>query len=295
MPPATRADAYARRFRKVLEYIDAHPDGDLSVGRLSGVACTSKHHFHRQFSGHFGIGLHGYVRLARIRRASYQLAFRRGRRIIDVALSNGYESHEAFSRAFKEAVGQTPSEFRERPSWGSWHALAQQFVDLRSPHMEREYRAEDVQIVRFEETRVAAYEHRGDPKAIGDSVREFIEWRTRNNLPPRVSATYNILHDDPDGVPPGDFRLDICAATDRDVAENPQGVVAKAIPAGRCALLRHVGPEDGLGEALRYLYAEWLPASGEEPRDFPPYLRRVRSFPDVPEREAVIDIFLPLR
>jgi AraC family transcriptional regulator len=44
-----------------------------------------------------------------------------------------------------------------------------------------------------------------------------------------------------------------------------------------------------------YLYAEWLPNSGEELRDYPLYFQRIRFFPDVPEHEAVTDIFLPLR
>ena len=57
-------------------------------------------------------------------------------------------------------------------------------------------------------------------------------------------------------------------------------MLEKTIPGGRCAVVRHVGSDDTLGEAVRYLYATWLPASGEEPRDFPLYLQRVRFFPD---------------
>ena len=161
--------------------------------------------------------------------------------------------------------------------------------------MKTEHRAEDVQIVSFPDTRVAVLEHRGDPSQIGSSVRRFIEWRRENHLPPGASATFNILYGDPATTPPAEYRCDLCAATDRGVAENPFGVVEKTIPGGRCAVLRHVGSDDTLGEALRYLYAGWLPASGEEPRDFPPYLQRVRFFPDVPEHEAVVDLFLPLQ
>ena len=105
---AGTADAYRIRFRKVLAHIDAHLDDDLTVDRLSGVAAFSKYHFHRQFSELFGIGVYRYVQLVRLKRASYQLAFRDQHRIIDIALASGYESHEAFSRAFKKTVGQTP-------------------------------------------------------------------------------------------------------------------------------------------------------------------------------------------
>jgi AraC family transcriptional regulator len=297
------ADAYRIRLRKVLEHIDAHLDGDLTVERLSGVAAFSKFHFHRQFSELFGMGVHRYVQLVRLKRASYQLAFRdgigigtqaSGGRILDVALASGYESHEAFSRAFKKAVGQTPSEFRDQPQWDLWHALYQPMNDLRIAHMKPDYRAEDVKIVKFEETRVAVLEHRGDPARLEDSVRKFIEWRKLVRLPPKVSATFNLLYDDPAETPPADFRFDLCAATDRDVSGNAFGIVARTIPGGRCAVLRHTGSDDTLSQAVRYLYATWLPASGEEPREFPLYLQRIRFFPDVPEHEAVTDVFLPL-
>lgn len=79
------------RFQKVLEYIDQHLDDDLSVEVLSGVAAFLKYHFHRQFSELFGIGVYKYVQLCRLKRTSYQLAFRTDRQVIDVALASGYE------------------------------------------------------------------------------------------------------------------------------------------------------------------------------------------------------------
>jgi AraC family transcriptional regulator len=89
--------------------------------------------------------------------------------------------------------------------------------------------------------------------------------------------------------------LDICASTDRNVTDNSFGVVEKTIPGGRCAVLRYIGDEANLGESIAYLYSNWLPLSGEEPRDFPLFLQRVKFFPDVPEHEAIIDVFLPLK
>jgi AraC family transcriptional regulator len=161
--------------------------------------------------------------------------------------------------------------------------------------MKKTMRGEQVRIVEVKDTQVAVLVHRGDPALIGDSVRRFIGWRKQVGLHPRSSATFNIFYDGPADAPPEAFRLDLCAATERDVAPNSAGVVAKVIPGGRCAVLRHVGSDDGLGAALAFLYAEWLPQSGEEPRDFPLYCQRVTFFPDVPENEAITDIFLPLR
>jgi len=293
--PLTAADAYHARFRRVLDYVDAHLEGDLSVERLCSVAAFSKFHFHKQFSELYGLGVHKYVQLVRMKRASYQLAFRTQPRIIDVALASGFESHEGFARAFKKTVGQSPIEFRARPEWEPWHATYQRLRQLRSQHMKPNTAAFEVRIVDFPETRVAALTHRGPAHSVEDSIAKFIAWRKENRLPPKVSATFNIHYDDPAQTAPENFRLGMCAATDRPVTANSYGVVADIIPGGRCAVLRHVGSDDHLGASIRHLYAEWLPESGEELRDFPLFGQRISFFPDVPEHEACSDLFLPLK
>ena len=161
--------------------------------------------------------------------------------------------------------------------------------------MQPENNAGTVRIINVDDTNVAALEHRGDPGLIGASVSRFIAWRRQNDLPPQRVATFNILHSNLGEGAPENYRIDICAATDRPVTDNESGVVGKTIPGGRCAVLRHIGSDDALGEAIRYLCAEWLPESGEQRRKFPMYLQRVKFFPEVPESEAVTDVFLPLR
>ncbi|GLQ51300.1 GyrI-like domain-containing protein [Dyella flava] len=291
----TSTDAYRARFQKVLAYIDTHLSEDLSLDRLSNVAAFSKHHFLRQFSALFGIGVYQYVQRSRLKRASHQLAFREDQPVIDIALNSGYENPESFSRAFKKAIGQTPSEFRKQPQWVPWQAAYQSLAELRTQHMPSQPQIHDVRVIDVQETPIAVLEHRGDPHMLGDSIRRFIEWRKQNHLPPSKNATFNILYDDPNEVAPADYRFDLCVATNQDITDNPFGIVRKTIPAGRCAVLRHIGSDDTLHQSIIYLYSAWLPQSGEEPGGFPLYLQRVRFFPDVSEHEAVVDIFLPIK
>ncbi|MET0412437.1 MAG: AraC family transcriptional regulator [Polyangiaceae bacterium] len=291
----TALDAYRARLRRVLEHIEQDLEADLSVERLSAVAAFSKFHFHRQFSELFGLSVGRYVQLLRLKRASYQLVFRPELRVIEVALASGYDSHEAFSRAFKKAFGQTPSEFREQPAWHPWLETYQPMSELRSSHMTNDHDPEDVRIIDFAPLRVAVLEHRGDPRRLFETIRSFVEWRKQNGLRKDRSRTFNILYDDPFETQAARFRFDLCAAIEGEVPDNTLGVYERTIPGGRCATLRHVGSDDTLGESVRYLYGTWLPASGEEVRDFPLYLERVRFFPDVPENEAVLDLYLPLR
>ena len=64
---------YQARMRRVLDYIDRHLDSDLDLETVSGVAAFSKFHFHRQFTATFGLSVHRYVQLARMKRASHRL------------------------------------------------------------------------------------------------------------------------------------------------------------------------------------------------------------------------------
>jgi AraC family transcriptional regulator len=241
-----------------------------------------------------GITVFKYVQVARFKRAAYKLAFRDDS-VISVALDCGYEGPEAFARAFKKRVGCAPSDVKKHPELALCQPAYQPAQTARRVLMSLDANSWQVEIINFPETRVAVLEHRGDPALLGASIRKFIEWRRREKLPPSQSDTFNILYDNPAETPPERFRLDLCAATDKVLAPNDEGVIIKVIPFGRCALLRHVGSEEGFIEALRYIYAEWLPSSGEEPRDFPLFCRRVRFYPDVPEHEAVTEIFLPLK
>jgi AraC family transcriptional regulator len=72
-------------------------------------------------------------------------------------------------------------------------------------------------------------------------------------------------------------------------------VIEKLIPAGRCAVVTHFGSTDMIGKTVHPLYAEWLPSSGEELRDFPCFFHYIQRMPTVSEQEQVTDVYLPLR
>lgn len=281
--------AYDDRLQRVFDYIHQHLDEPLSLDRLSQVANFSKFHFHRQFAAYTGVNVSRYVQLLRLKRASYRLAFGDSLPMIEIALDAGFENPESFSRAFKKVFGQTPSQFRRYPAWHTW---------TERYHFQKRERKQtmDVEIIDFEETRVAALEHRASPSLVNDSVKLFIEWRKSTGLSPVASSdSFGIAYDDPNTTEPERFRFDLCGEVKVPVPENPHGVINKVIPAGRCARLRHLGSHVGLGEAAYYLYREWLPDSGEELRDFPLFFLYHNLITDTPEHELVTDLLLPLK
>jgi len=283
------AKSYAARFRRVLDFIDMHLDEALTVERLGQVAHFSKFHFHRQFSEYVGMTPSRYILQARLRRASYRLAFNPLEPITDIALQAGYERPESFSRAFKDSFGQSPSAFRDKPDWATWSA---QFSWI-SP---KEIDAMQVRIVTTEPTMVAVLEHRGDPALLNGSVQKFIAWRKESGLSPvNSSQTYGIAYDDPSSTPAESFRFDICGTISAAVTANHHGVITKTIPGGRCAVVRHQGSPDHIGGSVYHLYRNWLPHSGEELRDFPVYFHYLNLKTDTPEHELQTDVHLPLK
>lgn len=286
---------YHARMQRVLDHIDRHLDDDLDLDAMSGVAAFSKFHFHRQFTATFGLSVHRYVQLARMKRASYRLVYRDAQSITEIAMDAGYDAPDAFARAFRQRIGQSPSSFRKAPDWEPWLTAFGPLNNARSKLMQTTYTPDDVTIRGVAPTPVAIMEHRGDPVTIGATIQRFIAWRKATGLSPTVSPTFNVFHSAPRTTPPAEYRMDLCVGTDRPIEANGERIEAGTIPGGRCAVLRVVGNTDNLELAALYLYRDWLPASGDEARDFPLYCQRVAFFPEVPEHEAVAELFLPLK
>ena len=155
--------------------------------------------------------------------------------------------------------------------------------------------AEQVKVTTFVATRVAAMAHRGDPAGLDDTIQRFVAWRKAAKLPPSTHATFNIVYGGPADTEPAEYRFDICVAIEGRVPSNEYGIVAKTIQGGRCAVLRHVGSDDNLGEAILALYCDWLPQSEEALRAAPLFFHRVSFPPFVAAADAITDIYLPLK
>jgi AraC family transcriptional regulator len=282
------SNAYARRIDRVVDYICSHLQDELTVDLLSDVAGFSKFHFHRQFSEYTGFTVAEFVRLTRLKRAAYLLVFDPERRVVDIAFEAGFGSHEGFSRAFKEAHNQSPSEFRRAPRWDNLNRERRLPAATRSDCV-------TPKIVHFVETRVAVLEHRGPHEGLMGSVARFIQWRkSHRDSPARTCRTFGIVYDDPATTEPQAFRFGICGEITHALTANDAGIIEKSIPAGRCAVARHVGSTDAIGRTVHALYADWLPRSGERLREFPVYFHYIKRMPDVSEHEQETDVYLPL-
>jgi len=112
MTDIQQPQTHYERLDRVRKYIREHTDEPLNRHVLAAVAGFSVPHFHRIFTAYVGENIAGYVRRVRLERAGRKL--RMGAvDITEVALAAGYDTHAAFSRAFKQQFGLSPSEFRQ--------------------------------------------------------------------------------------------------------------------------------------------------------------------------------------
>lgn len=94
--------------------IPKNHDDSLSLSYLSGRLGYSGFYISRKFRELSGMQFRDYLRYRRLAFALKDLRDTEGK-ILDIALKYGFSSHEAFTRAFKEAYGILPSEYRLNP------------------------------------------------------------------------------------------------------------------------------------------------------------------------------------
>lgn len=285
------------------QLLDQQLENNLNLESLCAEVGLSKYHFHRWCSLCFGMPVMTLLRQLRLKRAAYQLAYRPQLSIIEISLQAGYDSHAGFSRAFGRAFAQNPSQFRQHPDWQYWQTQYQKVRQLRTGTMDNTL-SYQVELVEVPALPLAVMSHRGAPQLLGQTIRHFIAWRRANQLPPERSRTFNLLYDDPSQVSADEHRFDLACSlahwpADRPlpaaIAADAPAVFRLTLTAGCCARIRHYGSDDRIGQAVQYLYQQWLPQSGQQLGDFPLFFERVKFFPDVSESEMITDIYLPLR
>lgn len=107
-----------RQIQEMVAVVDASIraglDEALSLGALARQMGYSEYHVSRRFRELTGMSFRDYLRGRRLAFALREVRDT-SRGLMEIALDHGFSSHEAFTRAFREAYGVTPSEFRRHP------------------------------------------------------------------------------------------------------------------------------------------------------------------------------------
>lgn len=296
---------HLRTMQRTLETIERRLVEPLSIDALAHAAGLSRWHFQRIFHAMVGYPVGSYIRRRRLAEASERLRAS-ARTILDVALDFQFESHEAFTRAFKAEMAVTPSAWR-RHALRARQGLAP--VVLNSDLIRHRYRHMHLtpEILTLPTRTFAGLPARfimpSSPDAnnlqvIPELWSRFIP-RIRELAPAMVEphVVYG-LSDTPDALGETKTRPDegfyLAAVQVASNAELPRGMVKWTSPGGTFARFLHRGSVQKIGATFGYIYGKWLPESGFVSGQGPDVERMDDRF-DAASETSVFEILVPVK
>ena len=246
---------------KALWYIEAHLTQDIALGDIAASAAVSRHHLVRAFGAATGLSVMRYVRGRRLSEAAHRLA-RGASDILGVAVDAGYNSHEAFTRAFGDQFGVTPAAVRARGT--SEQLVLIQPVALEVPPLEiASPQFEDLDVLL-----IAGLNHRYI--GLEDSAGVPGQWQQfateQSQIRSRVGATaYGVC-----------FNLDeegsmdyLCGVQVTGFGSQGSQFACLRVPRRRYAVFVHGQHIAGIRRTWDAIWNGWLPQSGHEVADAP--------------------------
>lgn len=101
---------------RTLSYLEEHLQETLSLQTVAQLMQYSPYYLHRSFTQLCGMRMHDYVKRRRISEAARCLC-ETDASVLEIAISYGYESSQAFSQAFKQLYKMTCTQFRREQQY----------------------------------------------------------------------------------------------------------------------------------------------------------------------------------
>lgn len=283
-----------KRFLKGIEFIETNLFEAFTLDEVASAAALSTYHFARTFRALMGETVMDYARRRRLTIAAARLADE-DVRLIDLAFATGFESQEAFARAFKKQFHMTPGAWKK----SGRRLMSEAFAAPDLSHLvhRKENITMEPKFVETEEIRVIgmmANFNDATKKGIPDlwsvfaarmgEIKARIEGTTYGVCFPAALDEENF--DYMAAVPVGSFEV------------VPDGMVARTVPAHRFAVFTHKTGDDtlhnDLQKSVHYIWGTWLPNSGLEHArvpDFELYDERM----DPMAGKGEFDLYIPVK
>ena len=295
--------SYQERLNRVLRHIESHLDDRHDLDALAKIACFSPYHFHRIFTAMTGESVAAYARRLRLQRATVQISYS-DESITQIAFHAGYDSIDAFSRAFRTQFGMSPSEYRR--SGNPWERAQRQTPG--APlfcNMTPDLPPLEVNIIKFPAILTVAARYTGAYMESGPVWEKVFHAMQAHDLLRANTVGYGVTHDNPDVTPPCKCRMEVCFGLPAGMtADTPavqavlstEGLYLKSIGGTfDYAATRIKGPYTQLLPAYRSLYGEWLPQSGREPAHEPNFEAYYNNPEATAAQNLLTSIFVPLK
>jgi AraC family transcriptional regulator len=270
---------------KAVWYIESHYREAVTLDVLAAVAGVSRFHLSRAFGYAVGVPITRYLRLRRLSLAAMALA--EGHEdILELALSLGYGSHEAFTRAFKGFIGTTPERVRRQG-----HVCNLPLMEARRMDETIIEGGQVPRVVAGEQLLLAGLARRygfASGAEIPGQWQDFGGWIGR--IPGQQSeVAYGVIFNG------GDEGYDyLCAVQVADRATLPAEFTRLRIPRQTYAVFEHDGHVSGIRATCNSIWSQWLPASGHEVADGPWFERYPERF-EPHTGLGGLEVWIPIR
>lgn len=244
-----------------IQYVEAHLADEISYDRAAQIACCSTYHFQRMFSYITGVPLSEYIRRRRLTLAAFALQAG-GVKVIDTALKYGYESPEAFSRAFKRMHGIVPASARDvGVSLKAYPRMTLSITIKGDVEMKHRITQREAFRVFGMYTDIST-----DRETAFAQVPAFFRQCDENLVPDEINAmlgrfgdnhTISALYDHTEAT----FKYMLCNFLPKGLAV-PDRFTVLDVPAATWAVFNV--PDGDMQAMWRRVWAEWFPSSGYE-------------------------------
>ncbi|MUT65355.1 AraC family transcriptional regulator [Paenibacillus sp. NEAU-GSW1] len=254
---------WVTRMTDAIGYIEEHLTEEIVYAEAARIAGCSSYHFQRMFSYMAEVSLAEYIRRRRMTLAAFELQ-NSPIKVIDLALKYGYESPEAFARAFQQLHGTTPTAARHAGTKLKAYPRISFHFTIKGA-LEMNYRIE--QLGPFS---ISGKKERIDMELAFEQVPRIWQsaqeeglfgllWDIRNAEHP-IRGIMGVCVDGNWGKNDGfDYLLAIASEQ-----EPPEGLEKLEFSEASWAVFEALGPPEGIQDLWRRLYTEWIPASNYE-------------------------------
>lgn len=270
--------------------IESHLETDpqLELGRIADHAGVSRHHLVRAFGASTGHSVMRYVRNRRLSKAAIELC-KEGethRDILGFALGAGYNSHEAFTRAFRNYFGITPDQLRARKCI--------ELLKLQEPITISDDLIVDLAPARIEDHDALTIAGLGERYTFEKNHAIPALWQRFiphiDHIHGRIGGnTYGVCYN---GNGEGNFDY-ICGVAVSSISDLPGDFKTVKLYSGKYAVFRHVGHISGIRATRNTIWNKWFPESGYEAAAAPDFECYSANF-NPTTNCGHVDILIPL-
>ncbi|MDL2218105.1 AraC family transcriptional regulator [Christensenellaceae bacterium OttesenSCG-928-M15] len=281
-----------KQMNEALVYMEENLTNEIDFEHVARIAGCSQYHFRRMFSYLAGMPLGEYIRCRKLSVAGELL--RGGSKVIDCAVLLGYESADAFSKAFQGMHGIPPSEAkRSKATLKAFPPMSFQLT-IRGG-MRMEYR-----IVHNSPFRIVGYKKRITLQFEG--VNKQMDTLVQKPTPESIRELKGLCNIEPSGMlsVSANFSERTTEGTELDqyigVATTlpaPDGYDVLEVDEADWAVFTVVGPfPKAMQDTWARIYAEWLPSSEYQLTGGPELLWH--ESPDLTKPDCKSEIWIPV-